>query len=140
MEQKDYLLREIEKIGLLLRTILTKLRLNSDNGAITLENQFDQEKELLLNEIGFNIDEFALLKDSEIEQHLSKYKGVRGSNIELLADVLVEAGFKAANNLTTAYFEKALKLYELCNSLDKTYSFERENKIEELKIIINQFT
>ena len=136
MEQKDYLLKEIEKIGLLLRAILNKLKLNTDNGAITLENQFDQEKELLLNEIGFNIDEFALLNDSDIEQYLSKFEGIRGINLELLADVLREVGFKAENNMTNAYFEKSLKLYELCNSLDKTYSFEREGKIEELRNIL----
>lgn len=136
MEQKDYLLREIEKIGLLLRAILNKLKLNADNGAITLENHFDQEKELLLNEIGFNIDEFALINDSDIEQYLSKFDGVKGVNLELLADVLMEAGFKAENNMTTAYFEKALRLYELCNSLDKTYSVERESKIKELKNIL----
>mgnify|MGYP000868632445 FL=1 len=136
MEQKDYLLREIEKIGLLLRAILNKLKLSVDNGAITLENQFDQEKELLLNEIGFNIDEFASLNDSEIEQYLSKFEGIRGINLELLADVLREAGFKAENNMTNAYFEKSLKLYELCNSWDKTYSFERESKIKELRNIL----
>ena len=136
MEQKDYLLKEIEKIGLLLRAILNKLKLNTDNGAITIENQFDQEKELLLNEIGFNIDEFALLNDSDIEQYLSKFEGIRGINLELLADVLREVGFKAENNMTNAYFEKSLKLYELCNFLDKTYSFEREGKIEELRNIL----
>lgn len=136
MEQKDYLLREIEKIGLLLRAILNKLKFSSDNVAITLEKEFEDEKAMLLNEVGFNIDEFASLNDSEIEQYISNFEGFRGSNIELLADVLMEAGFKATNNLTTAYFEKALKLYEQCNSLDKTYSVEREGKIEELRSIL----
>lgn len=136
MEQKDYLLREIEKIGLLLRAILNKLKLSSDNGAVTLEKQFEDEKALLLNEVGFNIDEFASRNDSEIEQYLSKHEGIRGGNLELLADVLMEAGFKAENNMTTAYFEKALRLYELCNSLDKTYSVERESKIKELRNIL----
>lgn len=137
MEQKDYLLREIEKIGLLLRAILNKLKLSSDNGAVTLEKQFEDEKAMLLNEVGFNIDEFASRNDSEIEQYLSKYEGIRGGNLELLADVLMEAGFKTENNMTTAYFDKALRLYELCNSLDKTYSVERESKIKELRNILN---
>ena len=136
MEQKDYLLREIEKIGLLLRAILNKLKLSSDNGAITIEKQFEDEKAMLLNEVGFNIDEFASRNDSEIEQYLSKYEGIRDGNFELLADVLMEAGFNAENNMTTAYFEKALRLYELCNSLDKTYSVERESKIKELRNIL----
>ena len=36
MEQKDYLLREIEKIGLLLRYIFSKIAGNGENYALTM--------------------------------------------------------------------------------------------------------
>lgn len=137
MEKRDYLLQEIEKIGILLRMILNKITLRGENNAISLENQFEEEKELLINEIGFNIDEFLSLETSEIEDYLSKFSGVRGSNIELLADVLKEIGMKGENKMSKAYLKKALKLYEQCNSLDKTYSFDRESKIEEIKNILH---
>ncbi len=125
MEQKDYLLREIEKIGLLLRMILNTITSRGENNAIVLENQFEEERELLLHEIGFNINEFILLESSEVEQYISKYSGIRGSNIELLADIIKEFGMKSESNISKACLEKALKLYELCNSLDKTYSIAR---------------
>lgn len=137
MEKRDYLLQEIEKIGILLRMILNKITMRGENNAISLENQFEEEKELLINEIGFNIDEFLSLETSEIEDYLSKFRGVRGSNIELLADILKEIGMKGENKISKAYLEKALKLYEQCNSLDKTYSFDRESKIEEIKNILH---
>lgn len=137
MERRDYLLIEIEKIGLLLRMILNKIIYRSENDAIALENQFEEEKELLLKEIGFNINEFILLDASEIAQYISKFNGIRGSNIELLADVLKEVGMKGESKLSKAYLEKALKLYELSNSLDKTYSSERESKISEIKEILS---
>ena len=137
MEKRDYLLQEIEKIGILLRMILNKITLRGENNAITLENQFEEEKELLINEIGFNIDGFLSLEASKIEDYLSKFSGVRGSNIELLADVLKEIGMKGENKMSKAYLKKALKLYEQCNSLDKTYSFDRESKIEEIKNILH---
>jgi len=51
MEQRDYLLREIEKIGLILRAILGTLFNKTESLAIGIENPFEQTKELLSNEI-----------------------------------------------------------------------------------------
>ena len=52
MEQKDYLLREIEKIGLMINAIRQKLFGGKENLAITLESQIEAAKGMLLNEIG----------------------------------------------------------------------------------------
>jgi len=133
MEQKDYLLREIEKIGLLLRMIINKIISSDENFAIAQEQQFEKEKELLLNEIGFDMEFFLSLESTDIEKYLSKFDGIRGPNIELTADILREMGMKTDGDIARKYFSKALKLYELCNSLDKTFSFARENKISEVK-------
>lgn len=133
MEQRDYLLKEIEKIGLLLRMILDKLTLKKENFAITIEKQFEESKELLFHEIGFDFNRFLSLEKSEIEHYLSKFNGVNGANIELLADILKEMGTNTDSEDTKIYLEKALSLFELCNSLDKTFSFEREAKISQIK-------
>lgn len=132
MEQKDYLLREIEKIGLLLRMILNTLVGKEENYAIQIEKQFEETNELLLNEVGFDLDKFLSLEKSEIEQYLSKFEGVKGANIELFADILKEFGTRTKSAKNREFLDKALKLYELCNSKDKTFSFERENKISEV--------
>lgn len=133
MQQKDYLLREIEKIGLLLKMIFNKIAGKEENYALTSENQFEEEKELLLHEIGFNIDIFLLIEESGIEHYISKFDGIRGSNIELLADIIKVMGKKTDSAKTKEYLKRALKLYELCNSIDKTFSFDRESKISEIK-------
>jgi hypothetical protein len=133
MEQKDYLLREIEKIGLMLRMIISKLRLKGDNTAITLKTQFEEANELMLQEAGFDMEEFLKIDINEVEQYLSKFAGFRAANIELLADILKEMGVSAEPKLAKILFEKSLRLYQICNALDKTFSFERENKINEIK-------
>ena len=51
MEQKDYLLREIEKIGATVRAIWQKIVGGKDNLAITIEHQIENAKGQLLNEI-----------------------------------------------------------------------------------------
>ena len=133
MEQKDYLLREIEKIGLLLKMIFNKIAGKEENYALTVENQFEDAKGLLLSEIGFDIDIFLSIEKSEIEQYISEFNGIKGSNIELLADILRVMGKKTDSAKTKECLKGALKLYELCNSLDKTFSFDRERKINEIR-------
>jgi hypothetical protein len=132
MEQKDYLLREIEKIGLLLRMILNKLVGKEENFAVLIEKQFDETNELLLNEAGFDLDKFLSLEKLEMEQYLSRFEGIKGSNIELFADILKEFGMRTKSVKTKEFLDKALKLYQLCSIKDKTFSFERETKIREV--------
>ncbi len=130
MEQKDFLMREIEKIGLFLQLIFDKLRGKDVSYNLILEKQFEDIKIQLLDETGFNLEVFLSLKESEVAEYIAQFHGFNAANIELLADVLKEMGEKSS---LKNYSGSALKLYDLCNSLDKTFSFEREAKIHELK-------
>ncbi|MEI8203127.1 MAG: hypothetical protein WCH34_08965 [Bacteroidota bacterium] len=130
MEQKDFLMREIEKIGLFLQLIFDKLRGKEVSYALQLERQFEEAKAQLLNETGFNLEVFLSLQENETAQYMSQFRGFNAANIELLADVLCEMATQASS---ANYFAGALCLYELCNRTDKTFSFEREHKIEEIK-------
>lgn len=132
MEQRDYLLREIEKIGLLLRMIFNKLIGKEERYSIPVENQFAAVKGSLLHEIGFDIDLFLSLEETEVEPYISKFNGISGSNLELLADILNEMGVMADAAQRNSYWDKALMIYHLCNSLDKTFSLDRERKISEI--------
>ena len=116
--------------------IFNKIAGKEVNYALTAENQFAEAKGLLLHEIGFDIDIFLSVEKSETEHYISKFNGLSGSNIELLADILKVMEKKTDSAKTKEYLERALKLYELCNSLDKTFSFDRERKINELKNVL----
>ena len=133
MEQKDYLLREIEKIGLLLRMIFSKIAVKEENLATTVESQFEEAKGLLLQETGIDIDLLLSLDERETDDYLSRFNGLNSANIEALADILSVTGMKAKPEMTTVFLEKALNLYELCISTDKTFSFNRERKISEIR-------
>jgi hypothetical protein len=133
MEQKDYLLREIEKIGILLHALFNSITGKGGSYALTMEKQFEEEKGMLLGECGLDLDVFLSLEVSETEQYISKFKGFNGSNIELLADILKETGMKTQTETSKEYLQKALRLYELCNTIDNTFSIERADKIGEIK-------
>jgi len=133
MEQKDYILREIEKIGILLKAILNNLFGKKENFATTLENQFEKTKELLINEINFDLDKFLYLNKSDSKDYLTKFKGINTENLELLGEIIFQFGINGQTDNKRLFFEKALQLYELCNAKDKTFSIERENRIKEIK-------
>lgn len=130
MEQKDYLLREIEKIGVLLRAILSLFTKEEENFSIKIDRRFDDTTEQLFNETGFDLNYFLSLEESQIKEYISRFKSLNTQNIELLADVIYQYGAKDLTSGRKTYLIKALQMYEFCNTLDKTFSFDRQQKIE----------
>lgn len=58
MEQKDYILREIEKIRQIISAIRQKLLKENQNLAIGIETKKNNVKELFLNELKIELEEF----------------------------------------------------------------------------------
>jgi hypothetical protein len=133
MERRDYLLREIEKIGMMLSMIINRIMGNKDSYVISLEKQMEAEKELLLNEIGFDLGFFLSLEKADIEAYIAKFKGFNGANLEILADLMKEIGMMAEPAMKREYLTKAQNLYELSSTIDKSFSIEREQKLNEIK-------
>jgi len=133
MEQKDYLLREIEKIGVIINAIRQKIFGGNDNLAITIEKQFEEAKELLLNESYFDLDRFLALNIEESNGYICSFQGFNIENVELLADYFSQMGFNDTTESSKMYLEKALQLYDLCNLQSRTFSFERETKISAIR-------
>jgi len=133
MEQKDYISREIEKLGLILRAISQKIFRGNEKMSINIEKQVDDTKGVLVSEIGFDIDKFVDLDIEDYEKYLGNYKGFNIDNIELLADFSYQIGLIIKSDKSKRYLEKALQLYQLIIIKSKTYSFEREMKVLEIK-------
>jgi hypothetical protein len=136
MGQEDYLLREIEKIAIMLRYILGKLTGNKENPSISVERQFEETNELLFKEINFDLDSFLKLNESESKEYISHLKGNSSENLQLLAEIIYQLGLNAKREDRSVYLEKTLQLYEFCNLADKTYSLDREAKINKIKLLI----
>ena len=133
MQQKDFLLREIEKIGTLLKYLMGKIIPSS-----SVENS-EEIIELINRELvensGFNVIEILKFSIKDVDDVFIESKGYSFEKIELLADLLYTIG----NDQTTInidYIKKALELYEYINEKSKTYSFERISKIEEIKKLL----
>ena len=140
MEQRDYILREIEKIGAIIRAIRQKIFGGKENLAIVLEKQVDDSKGMLLNGTGFDLDQLLTLSREESNEYISNFKGFSIENIELLAECISQIGFSDTSDHSTRYLEKALQLYELCNLKSDTYSLEREATITAIKNGLHDLT
>ena len=132
MEQKDYLLREIEKLGIVIRAIQQKIFGGSGPPAITPERQEAEAREMLLNEINFDLDRLMQMDQAESEKYVNGFKGFSIENIEALAAFISKIGFSKQSEPSRLYLEKALQLFEICNIKSKTFSLERENHIRAL--------
>ena len=71
MEQEDYFLREIEKIGIILRSLINSLTGNNENLAITISNNFETTNEKLINETGFDLTKFLALEEPASGDYIS---------------------------------------------------------------------
>lgn len=133
MEQKDFILREIEKIGSLIRYLIGKL--------ITAESILEQQntEELINNEleekIGKDLENIINISKNEFKTIFTKDNGFNYENIELLADLLFTIGNNEYSK-NSNYLNKALELYIYIDQKSKTYSIERINKINKIKILI----
>ena len=94
MEQKDYLQREIERIGLIISAIRQKLFGGKENLAITIEKRMDAVKEMLFYEISFDLDKFLVLDMEESKNYVDKFEGFNAENRERLAECIAQIGFK----------------------------------------------
>lgn len=103
------------------------------NEAITIEKRFEETKEKLFTEINFDVGGFIRMNEEESQMYLSNFKGFDHQNIELLADIIYDLGLNQNLNFQNVYLVKALQLYELCSVIDKTFSVDREAKIESIR-------
>jgi histidyl-tRNA synthetase len=133
MEQKDYILREIEKISKIISSIREKLFGSKNNLAIITEQEINNLNEMLLEEINFDFEKFLKLNSEASGEYLKKFEGFSIENIESLAELISQIGFIDKSEQSKKYLKKSLQLYELAILKSKTYSFDREMKMQMIK-------
>jgi hypothetical protein len=133
MEQEDYILREIEKIGIILRYIREKLFPGKGIVSTSTSEQLHGMKEIVLTETGLDIDKFLSLNVEDSNEYINSIKGYNSVNIELLAGCISQICLQDSTAASKKHLEMALQLYELSNRKNQTYSLERENAIMSIK-------
>jgi hypothetical protein len=132
MEQRDYILREIEKISVLILGLIARLR------EAKAENRLNKERDSVSEEFesssDVNIYKVIGSDLKDLPDMLSNDSGFDFRNMELMADLLIEFSTNMDEGQRRMAIEKSVFLLELVDRESKVFSFERQIKINELKL------
>jgi len=135
MEQRDYLMRQIEQAGRVLGKVLADLSGLKREGKV--REGIGQAGQTLQGELDLRIEELTGIPVDQLVNTLLEKKHMFQENLEKLADLLVEIadGYELLDNQENArsLYQRALTLYEYVDQAGSAFSFNRHSKIQQLK-------
>lgn len=134
MEKRDYILREIEKISVLIRYLIGKIL--SALTVIQKEEVYEQVDRELKTNLDMDIEAILHLTPDQFDNAFKENNGFNLENLELLADLFSEMA-QVKEDKRKLYLMQSLELFNYINEKSKAFSFEREAKknriIDEMK-------
>ena len=133
MASRDYLIRQIEEMGLFLAILLRRiLKMKEENEQAAVESVV---KEALLQELKLDIDQVVVLGNVDFLAVANQYF-TSDDQLEKLADVLKILGQDIGSSLSPTkvnYLLKSLFLFTQLQETSSVFSYERRTKIMELQ-------
>ena len=133
MEQHDYLKKQIDTLGMVLRELISQI--------IGLGNKGENSQGIeitnmtLQNELDIDIESLILIPVDKFLDTLLSKKQLDNVNLELLADTLFEYAdnlLESDNSTKKLLFEKVLLIYNYIDNEDTVFSFDRHLKVERI--------
>jgi len=129
MVQQDYLLRQIQLMGIFLQKLISRMLKRNEDG----DNGEIQEmvKTEFQNELGLNLDELAVIPPDDFFLIL-KEKKFTADLLEKLAWIFFLLGQTDGSELSVQkrnFLQKALDIYTKLEQESGSYSFERNRQI-----------
>ncbi len=132
MPKEDYLLKYLEKLSRVIAAMFGFRDKGFPEDALQLADECFKEL------FGINQEELDVMPFEHFVE-LIKKGGYSAIFLEILAKLLYEtAKSKEISDNSIEFHQKALEVYILLNEKDKTFSFEREMIISELKELIEK--
>ena len=136
MASRDYLIRQIEEMGVFLALLLRRiLKMKEENQQASVESVV---KESLLQELKLDIDQVVVLENTDFLS-ITKQYFTSEDQLEKLADILNVLGQNIETSFSLTKSNYLLKSFFLFTHLQETssvFSYERRAKIKELQKII----
>lgn len=135
MPKEDYLLKYLEKLSRVIAAMLGLREKGFPEDALKLAEKTFNEL------LSIDLDAISNMRDDDFIE-LIKKESFQSTYIDALAKISYETSkcyvAKGETLKMRLFAEKALLLYLFLNEKDKTFSFERENIISELKELTNK--
>ncbi len=135
MEQRDYLMRQIEQLGEVLAVMLGRLLGIKQKGDASLG--LEELRQIYKSELDLDVEELIKIPKEEIVESFLKKNKLMVQHLEKIAELLQVTGenlisydrVKDGNNI----LGKSLYILEYLQTTSKVYSMNRVMKIENLK-------
>jgi hypothetical protein len=131
--KEDYLLKYLEKLSRVIAAMLGLRDKGFPEDAIRLAD------ETYIELLDFNVEELAIMPVEKFVQLVRK-AGYTSTYLESLAKLSYETAYALQlhdnTEFANSFFQKTLQIYYLLNEKDKTFSFEREMIISDLKQLV----
>lgn len=136
MASRDYLIRQIEEMGLFLAILLRRiLKMKEENHQEQMESAV---REALIQELKLDIDQVIVLgADDFLEVVKSNFTS--NDQLEKLANILALLGQENGSTISlakTSYLQKSLLLFVHLQETSADFSYERRLKILELQELL----
>lgn len=133
MASRDYLIRQIEEMGIFLAHLLRRiLKMKEENQQNQIESAV---KESLFQELKIDIEQVVMLQDADFLA-VAKEHFTSEDQLEKFADVLMVLGKEIVSTFSVTkanYLLKALMLFNYLQNATTSFSYERRNKILEIE-------
>lgn len=136
MASRDYLIRQIEEMGIFLAILLRRiLKLKEENKQEQMESAVREE---LIQELKLDIDQVIVLENQDFLNIVKEYF-TSEEQLEKLANILNVLGQDIGQSFTPTkanYLQKSLFLFIYLQEISTNFSFERREKILEIQEFI----
>ncbi len=133
MPSRDYLIRQIEEMGLFLAILLRRiLKLKEENQQEQMELAVREE---LIQELKLDIDQIIVLENKDFLNVVTEHF-TSENQLQKLADILKILGQEIGKSFTMTkanYLQKSLFLFTHLQENSTNFSFERREKILEIQ-------
>lgn len=133
MASRDYLIRQVEEMGIFLAMLLRRvMKMKEDKQLDVIDSIV---KEDLLNKTNLDVDQLVVLSDSDFLEVIQTTL-TSDDQLEKIADILRVLGLEIEHSFSVTranYVLKSLFLFKYLQEKSANYSFERRTKILELE-------
>ena len=132
MQQRDFLMRQIEQMSQAFAALIRRLLGLSMKD---VEKETEKEtNELLKDQLNTSIEELLQIPPKEISEFIVRKKGLDVLNLELFAHILMlNAKATSIHTDREKLYKIALEVYHWINNKSRTFSMERQSKIQEIE-------
>lgn len=134
MDQRDYILRQIDQLGIVLGRIISELFGLISNGQIN--DAIEVANYTIEGELGMDLEELCAIRSDHFIFTLKTEKNFSNENLNTLADILLLVADNRLNEDNKMLYQKCLTIYEYLEKVESIYSLDRKWKIELIKNVL----